>query len=140
MKCKRIKFLLPVVAVMLTGCVTRTYTVTRPPPGPSLAEVEAMLQAHVSDTVIASQIQNSSDRYVLTASQIIALKADGASDTVLNALINSASKPVAQTTTVEQDAAVYPYVSINPWPWFWWDGGPYYRGGYYYGHADRRWR
>lgn len=129
--------------VFLTGCATETYTVATPPPGPSVEEVQAMVQAHVSDGVIVNQIQNSSTRYQLTVGQIIALKNAGASDTVLNALINTASKPVAHTTNVVNQPAnvypypyAYPYVYVNPWPWGWW-GGPYY-GGYYRGGWYRR--
>jgi hypothetical protein len=129
----KIKYLLPLVGLLLTGCVTRTYTVNTPS-GPSLAEVQAMVQAHVSDTVIVSQIQNSSARYTLTADQIIALKAAGVSDPVLNAMINTASKPPVQATTmVESGPYVYPYVYVDPWPWFWWGWGPNYYGGYYRG-------
>ena len=129
----KIKFLLPLAGLLLAGCVTRTYTVTTPPPGPSVAEVQSMVQAHVSDSVIVNQIQNSSSRYALTADQIIALKSAGASDVVLNALITSAGKPVVQTTTtVDQGPYVYPYVYVDPWPWGWWGWGPYYHGGYYY--------
>ena len=129
------KYLLPLAGLLLTGCVTRTYTVNTPPPGPTLAEVQSMVQAHVGDSVIASQIQNSSTRYHLTVDQIITLKNAGASDTVLNALINSAGKaPVQAATTVEQDAFFYPpYLYVDPWPWFWWGWGPYYYGGYYHG-------
>jgi len=135
----KIKYLWPLAGLLLTGCVTRTYTVTTPPPGPSVADVQSMVQAHVSDAVIVSQIQNSSARYVLTAGQIIALKNAGVSDTVLNAMINTASKPPVQAaTTVDQSSYVYPYVYVDPWPWFWWGWGPYYygsyyRGGYHYG-------
>jgi hypothetical protein len=107
-----------------------------------------MVQAHVSDSVIANQIQNSSTRYTLTADQIIALKNAGAGDAVLNALISSASKPPAQstTTTVEQGPVIYPSVYVDPWP-FWGWGGPYYYGGgyyhgggYYRGGGYRHWR
>jgi hypothetical protein len=131
----KIKFLLPLAGLLLTGCVTRTYTVTTPPSGPSIADVQAMVQAHVSDAVIVSQIQNSSTVYHLTANQIIALKNAGVGDSVLNAMINSASKaPVQTTTTVEQGPYVYPSVYVDPWPWFWWGWGPYYyHGGYYHG-------
>lgn len=130
----KIVFLLPLAGLLLTGCVTRTYTVATPPTGPSIADVQAMVQAQVSDSVIVSQIQNSSTRYALTADQIIALKSAGASDAVLNAMINSASKaPVQTTTTVEQGPSVYPYVYVDPWPWFWWGGPYYYHGGYYHG-------
>jgi len=114
---------------LLTGCVTRTTTVSAPPPGPSIAQVQSMVQAHVSDSVIINQIQNSSGRYTLTADQIIALKNGGVSDAVLNALITS--KPPVQTTTriVEQSPVVYPYVYVDPWPYWGWGWGPgYYRG------------
>ena len=102
-----------------------------------------MVQAHVSDAVIVSQIQNSSARFVLTSDQIIALKNAGVSDTVLNAMINTASKPPAQAaTTVSQSSYVYPYVYA--YPSFWWGYGPYYyggyyRGGYYYGDGYHHW-
>jgi hypothetical protein len=126
-------FLLPLAGLLMTGCVTQTDTVTTPPPGPSLAEIQVMVQAHVSDPVIVSQIQNSPTRYALTADQIIALKTAGASDTVLTALINTAGKPPVQTTTVAQSSYVYPAVYVNPWPFIWW-GGPSYYGGYYGGY------
>lgn len=130
----KIKILLPLAGLLLAGCATQTYTVTTLPPGPSVAEVQAMAQAHVSDTVIVSQIQNSSARYALTADQIIALKAAGVSDAVLNALINTASKPPVQTTTtVESGPYVYPSVYVDPWPWAWWGMYPYYYGGHYHG-------
>jgi len=145
------KYLLLLAGLLLmTGCVTRTYTTAAtPPPGPTVAEIESMTQAHVSDAVIVSQIQNSSARYHLTADQIIALKNAGVGDAVLDAMINSANKAPVQTTTtvVEQGPYVYPYVAVEPWPWFWWGWGPhyyhgggYYHGGYYRGgwHHDRR--
>ncbi len=131
----KMKFLLPLVGLLLAGCATRTYTTTTPPAGPTLAEVQTMVQAHVSDSVIVSQIQNSSTRYFLTASQIIELKNADTSDAVITALINSASKPEVKTTTVNESSYVYPYVYVDPWPWVWWGGGPYYHGG---GH--RHWR
>ena len=133
----KIKFLLPLAALLLAGCATRTYTtVSAPPPGPSVAEVQAMVNAHVSESVIVNQIQNSSTRYTLTADQIIALKAAGASDAVVNAMINSINKPPVQststTTVVESVPYAGPYVYVDPWPWGWWGWGPYYHGGYYY--------
>ena len=95
-----------------------------------------MVAAHVSDSVIVNQIQNSSTRYTLTADQIIALKAAGASDAVVNAMINSINKPPVQststTTVVESVPYAGPYVYVDPWPWGWWGWGPYYHGGYYY--------
>ena len=130
----KIKYLLPLGGLLLTGCVTRTYTVATPPPSPglSVAEVQAMVQANVSESVIVNQIQNATVRYALTAEQIIALKNAGASDAVLNAMINSANKAPAQTTTttVEQGPYVYPYVYVDPWPWGL--GWGHYYGGYRY--------
>ena len=139
----RCLYVLPLAALLFTGCVTHQYTTvaTPPPPGPTIAEVQSMSQAHVSDSVIISQIQNSNTRYQLTADQIISLKNAGVSDTVINAMINTASKPQPQatTTTVVQGPYVYPpYVYVDPWPGIWWGwGGPYYHG--YYGHYHH-WR
>jgi len=136
-------WLIPLAGLLLTGCATRTYTTVAPPPpaGPSLAEVQTLVQAKVGDAIIVNQIQNSGTRYYLTADQIIALKNAGASDGVINALINTASKPPAQSSTasVIQQPYVYPPVYVDPWPLFWWGGGPYYhgydRGGGYYHHG-----
>lgn len=136
-------FLWPLAGLLLVGCVsTRTITVSGPPPRASIAQVESMIQAHVSDAVIVNQIQNSSSNYNLTAEQIIALKNQGASDAVLNALISTASKPAppAMTTTIDQAPLIYPYVYVDPWPLFWWGWGPYYHGGHYRGGGYRHWR
>ena len=96
-----------------------------------------MAQAQVSDAIIVNQIQNSSTRYALTADQIIGLKHAGLSDAVLTALINSASKPVPQTTTTVVEGPYiypYPYLYVDPWPLFWWGWGPYYLGGFHGGY------
>ena len=132
----KMKCLWPLAGLLLTGCVTRTTTVSGPPPGPSIAQVQSMVQAHVSDSVIVNQIQTSSSRYTLTADQIIALNNAGASDAILNALITSVNKPAAQTTTtvVEQGPVVYPAVYVDPWLYWGWGPG-YYHGGYYRGHG-----
>jgi hypothetical protein len=134
-------YLLPLAGLLLVGCATQNHTAATPPAGPSLAEIQTMVKAHVSDSVIISQVQNSSTRYHLTADQIISLKTAGVSEGVLDALINSASKPQLETsTTVVRQPYVYPYVYpygypyayVGPWPGFWWGWGPYYHG--YYGH------
>ena len=122
-------FILPLVALLLTGCATRSYP-EAPPPGPTLAEIQTMVKANVSDSVIVSQIKNSSTRYHLTTDQIIALKKAGVSDKILNALINTASKPRARsaTTTSTYVYPAYPSypVYVNPWPWWGWEGGFYW--------------
>jgi hypothetical protein len=133
----KMKFLLllPLAGLflLLTGCVVQPYPVATPPPGPSLAQVQSMVQGHVNDAVIVGQIQNSSTRYQLTADQIITLKKAGASDAVLNALINSVNKPVVQTTPPPAYAYPYPYAYpygyVGPGPYYY---GGYYRGGFYY--------
>ena len=131
----KLKLLLPLACLCWAGCATAKHSVTAPPPGPTLAEVQAMVQAHVSDDVIVNQIQNSSTRYTLTADQIIALKTAGVSAAILNALINSVNKaPLESDTSVYYDPYGYPYLYVDPWPWpwYWWGWGPYYYGGYYY--------
>jgi len=132
------KLLWPLACLCVMGCVTTTHTVTTAPPGPTVAQVRSMVQAHVSDVVIISQIQNSSTRYLLTTDQIIALKKAGVSDAVLTVLINTAGKvPVETITTAVAYPAVYPYVYVDPWPWLWWGWwgwGPYSHGGYYHGY------
>ena len=135
----KIFYLVPLSVLLLTGCVTRTYTIATPQPGPSLAEVQSMVQAKVSDSVIVNQIQSSSTIYHLTAEQIIALKTAGAGDSVINALITSANKVPVQstTTTVVQEPYVYPSVYVDPWPVFWW--GPYYHGYYHGGYWGGGW-
>ena len=130
--------LLPLAGLLLVGCATQPHpTAATPPAGPTLAEIQTMVQSHVSDSVIISQIQNSNTRYHLTADQIISLKTAGVSEGVISALINTASKPPAQTTTVVREPYAYPYpyygypypyAYVGPWPGFWWGWGwgPYY--------------
>ncbi len=138
----KIHFLLPLAGLLLAGCVTRNTMVSAPPPGPSLDQIQAMVQAKVSDSVIVNQIQNSSSRYALTADQIITLKQAGVSEAVLNALVSSASKPPtpSTTTTVEQSPAIYSSVYVDPWPSWGWGGPYYYGGGYYRGGGYGHWR
>jgi len=131
----KVTCLLSLACLLLAGCATHSHTTAAPPAGPTLAEIQTMVQAHVSDSVIVSQIQNSTTRYHLTADQIISLKSAGVSEAVISALINTASKEPAQTTTVVQGSYAYPYpyaypyAYVGPWPGFWWGWGwgPHYR-------------
>ena len=134
------RHLLLLAGLLFSGCATQTHPAATPPPGPTLAEVQTMVQDHVSDSVIVAQIQNSSTRYHLTADQIISLKKAGVSDTVVTALINTASKPQPKTITVVNQYPYYynPYWYGYPWgpyyPYYYYGGyyrGVYYRGGYY---------
>jgi hypothetical protein len=126
----KMMLLIGLMALAVTGCATRTYTITPPPRGPNLAQVQAMVNAHVSDPEIINQINNSSTRYRLTVDQIIALKNAGVSAEVINALINTANKVPPPPATVIEERYVYPppypYIYIDPWPAFWWGWGPYY--------------
>jgi hypothetical protein len=129
--------LLPLLGLCLAGCATTKHHTI--PPGPTLAEVQAMVQAHVSDEVIVTQIQNSGTRYTLTADQIIALHQAGVSATILDAMINTVNKAPLETDTGYY-ADGYPnywYWDPWPWPWYWWGWGPYYycHGGHYYYHG-----
>ena len=132
--------LLSLAGLLLAGCATHPHTAVAPPTGPTLPEIQTMVQNHISDSVIISQIQNSSTRYHLTADQIISLKTAGVSEAVIAALINTASKPPVQTTTVVQEPYAYPYPYygypypyVGPWPGFYWGWG--WGPGYY-----RHWR
>ena len=107
------------MALVVTGCATRTAKSVRQ--GPTLAEIESMTQAKVSDSVIVAQIQNSDGRYALTAEQIIALKQASVGDEVIKAMLETARKPEVQTITVYQAPYAYPYYGY--WPWW---------GNYYY--------
>jgi hypothetical protein len=123
--------LLSLAGLLLAGCATQPRTSAAPPTGPTLVEIQTMVQNHISDSVIISQIQNSITRYHLTADQIISLKNAGVSEAVISALISTASKPTVQTTTVGQAPYGYPYpypAYVGPWPGFYWGWGwgPYY--------------
>jgi len=83
-----------------------------PPLADSVAQVLQLEQAKVSDSTILSFIQNSTASYPMAASQIIYLKQQGVSDTVLNAMINahpsmaasSAPAPAPDTSSAAQTA------------------------------------
>jgi hypothetical protein len=121
------KCLLALIGLVLAGCATHTDTAGTPRPGPTLDEVKSLVKAHVGDLVIISQIQNSSTRYALTADQIIALKKDGVSDSVIITLINTATNSPPRTTVI-REVYPYPYYYGDPW----WGWGPSFRGYYYY--------
>ena len=88
-----------VVALLIgAGCET-----TQPPPrvvkvpsgysvpAPSPADIKAMSKAGVSDEVIMSQIRNSRVVYHLTTAEILDMKEAGASQKVIDFMINTPS-------------------------------------------------
>jgi hypothetical protein len=114
----KLAFIIPLTVLLMAGCATQKPAPT--PPGPTIAEIQAMVNAHVGDSVIITEIQNSNARYYLTAQQIIALKNAGVSDAVINAMLNTLKKPVPPAVEVQY---VYPaYSGYGPWGGW----GPYY--------------
>jgi len=67
------------------------YPATVPSRPTSIADVETMAKAGVSDDVIISQIQNTRTVYHLAAVDVIGLRKAGVSDNVLNFMINTPS-------------------------------------------------
>ncbi|HKW30299.1 MAG TPA: hypothetical protein VJT54_13260 [Verrucomicrobiae bacterium] len=68
-------------------------------------EVLQLSQAKVGDSVIVNYIQNSGNNYGLNAAQIIYLRKQGVSDTVINTMLNqrSQSAQTASTPTTSSD-------------------------------------
>jgi uncharacterized membrane protein YgcG len=77
----------------------------------STAQIQTMLQAKVGESTILAYIQNSSMTFPLDAAQIIYLKQQGASNAILDAMLNhqsvvSAPAPQASTATAQTSTAV----------------------------------
>ena len=70
-------------------------------PAPQLSygvpQVLQLVQAKVSDGIIVNYIQNSGTIYSLTAGEIVYLKQQGVSDSVLNAMLNQRSRLTGST-------------------------------------------
>jgi len=127
---------LTVLALVASNAVAQdatTATTAQPAaasqPAPQLSygvpEVLQLSQAKVGDSVIVNYIQNSGNNYGLNAAQIIYLRKQGVSDTVINTMLNqrsqsaqTASAPTASSdnssaynsqtvTTATQPAATY---------------------------------
>jgi hypothetical protein len=118
----KLPWLIPLALVLAAGCASNQ---NLPPPGPTIAEIESMAQAQVSDSVIISKIEYSGTRYYLTVDQILELKKAGVSDAVVNAMLKTAQQPPTQTINVYQTGPGYPYYyGTGP---YWWGGAYYYR-------------
>ena len=111
---------------------------------PQILQLE---QAKVSDETIVAYIKNSGNSYGLTADQIVYLKQQGVSDTVMTAMLNQpkpaavaytpttpAPQPVAQTAIAPMPTAtVAPtvtYVQAAPTPAYNYYAQPYYYPSY----------
>ncbi|MGD0017264.1 MAG: hypothetical protein ABSC38_07100 [Verrucomicrobiia bacterium] len=59
----------------------------------SVSDIKALAKAGLSDTVILSQIRNSRTIYRLSTAEIIDLKTNNVSETVIDFMINTSSRP-----------------------------------------------
>ncbi|MCL5096692.1 MAG: YXWGXW repeat-containing protein [Candidatus Omnitrophica bacterium] len=96
------------------------YTPAPQRPPPTIADIEAMSKAGVSDDVIISDINSTHAVYNLDANTIIALKNAGVSEKVINYMINTSSN-----LTVSQAPPPPPQqtVVVAPGPGYVWVGG-----------------
>jgi hypothetical protein len=117
-------------------------------------QVLQLVQAKVSDGIIVNYVQNSGTIYSLTAGEIIYLKQQGASDSVLNAMLNQRSRLTGSTepstttassadTRSQTYAPAVTYVQTAPpstvyvipdTQTYQYYGGPYYNYPYYGGY------
>ena len=122
----------------------------------TIADVEALTKAGISDDLIISQIRNSRTVYYLTAQDIIALKNHGVSDRVINFMINTQSQVGShQVSGVEGPPPPAPLpepLVVAPGPdyfwvggaWVWsnhrwnWHHGYWYKPRHYHRHGYRR--
>jgi hypothetical protein len=78
-------------------------------PAPQLSygvpQVLQLVQAKVSDGIIINYIQNSGTIYGLNAGEIVYLKQQGTSDTVLNAMLNQRSRLTGSTEPATSTAS-----------------------------------
>jgi uncharacterized membrane protein len=72
----------------------------------AVADVKAMVTSHVSDDVIISQIQSTHSVYHLSAADIIDLHNAGASEKVIQYMINSQNLASAAPSTPSEESAV----------------------------------
>ncbi len=135
-------------ALLLSGCTAepavRVHVRPNPPPL-SVDVVTRLADAGISDPVIVDEIKNRGMSARPTSDQIVALKKDGVSDAVLQAM-NEAPLRSDHDVIVESLGPYpypYPYYPYYyPYPYYWpWYGGPYW-GVYYhypyyypYGHS-----
>ena len=93
----------------------------------TIADVEALSKAGISDDLIISQIRNSRTVYYLTAQDIIALKNHGVSEGVINFMINTqsqiGSEQVAGVMGPPPPAPLREPIVVVPGPDYVWVGG-----------------
>jgi hypothetical protein len=93
----------------------------------TVADVEALISAKVSDDVIMAQIQNSHTVYHLNSAQIIELHNNGASDRLVDFMINTVNMPAPAPTVVATTSDPPPPPSqpviVAPGPGYVWMNG-----------------
>ncbi len=121
-------------AIILTGCKSTNSAsnnnsvaaATSPQPlaALSIADVEALAHANVSDDVIISQIQNTRSVYRLAPTDIISLRNAGVSDRVVNYMINTAgSAPTPVQASALPPATPSDTASASPGNGYAWVAG-----------------
>jgi hypothetical protein len=119
----------------------------------TVTDVKALVRAGISDDLIISQIRNSRTLYHLSTADIIDLKNFGASEKVIDFMINTPSQiPTADVATVAGNPPPAPLpetVVVAPGPgyfwvtgsWVWFRGGWRWHPGYWHRpwHAHRYW-
>ena len=124
----RNSFLAAAVAAFFTGSVLaqdatvpgNSVVATPPQLSAGVPQVLQLAQAKVSDGIIVNYIQNSGTIYALDANQIVYLKQQGISDTVLNAMINQRSRltgstePAASPANNSANAQTMPTATASP--------------------------
>ena len=134
MKTRNLQSLLLVIAAVAAFAFTADNVAAQEPttavaqpeaasqPAPQLSygvpQVMQLAQAKVSDGIIVSYIQNSGTIYGLKADEIVYLKQQGVSDTVLNAMMNQRSRLTGSTepatTTASAPANEQTYATVAP--------------------------
>ena len=79
---------------------------------PDLQEIVKLTQAHMGDDVLLTYIKNSGKAYNLSADDMVYLKSQGISDTVLNAVMQN--KPRAPIYTPPPAPAPAPAPALGP--------------------------
>lgn len=145
-----LRLLIPWV-LFLSACApqpaVRTWIRPAPPPL-GLDEVTRLADAGISDPVILGEIKSRGMSARPTSDQLVALKKEGVSDAVLQAMNEAPLRPDREVFVESAWPAPYPYYYYYPYypgyyPYYWpWYGAPYW-GFYYhypyysypYGHA-----
>lgn len=113
------------LAVLNSGCATSRPGTAKVHPV-SLADVQALAKAGMSDDVIISQISSSGTVYHLNAADIIALHNAGVSNRVIQYMITTgpavaSTAAVTATVAAPAPAPAYYYPYYQPaYPWWWW--------------------